>query len=137
MKTSRSLKILAIVAIAFGAVTIVSGARALFGDATARAAVGDAVHYVLWFNFLAGFIYVVAGIGLWRARRWASTMAVALAISTAAIAAAFGFHVLGGGAYEMRTVGALALRFGFWAVVSRVAWRSLRLPAGRTPRVAG
>ncbi len=53
-----------------------------------------------------------------------------LAVATAAIATAFGFHVLAGGAYEMRTVGALALRFGFWAVVSVVAWRSL---ARRTP----
>lgn len=138
MKTSRSLiKTLAVVAIAFGAVTVFSGARALFGDAAARAAVGNAVGYVLWFNFLAGFAYVAAGIGLWRARRWAANLALGLAVSTAAIATVFGFHVLAGGAYEMRTVGALALRFGFWAVVSWVAWRSLRLQEGPTPRVAG
>ena len=135
MKTPRPLiRTLAVVAIVFGALTVASGGRALFGGSDARAAAGNAVDYVLWFNFLAGFAYVVAGIGLWRARRWAAMLAVALALATALIAAAFGFHVFGGGAYEMRTVGALALRFGFWAVVSVVAWRSLGMPrAGTTP----
>lgn len=54
-----------------------------------------------------------------------------------AIAAAFGLHVFGGGAYEMRTVGALALRTGFWVVVSLVAWRSMRGAGAATPLGAG
>lgn len=126
MKTARSIKPLAVIAIVFGSLTVFSGGRALFGDAAAQAAVGNAVGYVLWFNFLAGFVYVACGIGLWRARRWSVPLAVALASATALIALAFAFHVLRGGAYEMRTVGALALRFGFWVVVSLVAWRALR-----------
>lgn len=31
----------------------------------------------------------------------------------------------GGGAYETRTVDALALRLGFWALTGAVAWRAL------------
>jgi hypothetical protein len=127
MKTSRPvIKTLAVSAIVFGALTVASGGRALFGDAAARAAVGNAVEYVLWFNFLAGFVYVVAGIGLWGTRRWAAVMASALALATAAVGAAFAGHVIGGGAYEMRTVGALALRLLFWTAVSIVGWHSLR-----------
>ena len=68
MKTQRILKMLAVVAIIFGALTVFSGGRALFGDAQARASVGNAVGFVLWFNFLAGFAYVVTGIGLWVGR---------------------------------------------------------------------
>ena len=49
------LWIAAIVAIVFGVLTVVSGGRALFAGAEARAAVGNAVPFVLWFNFLAGF----------------------------------------------------------------------------------
>ena len=127
MKSSSVIKVLAAIALVFGALTLVSGGRALFGDAAARAAVGNVVGFVLWFNFLAGFAYLAAAIGLWLGRRWAVALAALLAIATALVAAGFGMHVLNGGAYEMRTVGALALRFGFWAVVSLVAWRGLRM----------
>lgn len=125
MKTQRILKMLAVVAIIFGALTIFSGGRALFGDAQARASVGNAVGFVLWFNFLAGFAYVVTGIGLWAGRRWAGRAATLLAVATALVAAAFGVHVMGGGAYEMRTIGALTLRLLFWVAVATVAQRAL------------
>ncbi len=126
MNTQRILKVLAVAAIAFGALTVFSGGRALFGDATARASVGNAVGFVLWFNFVAGFAYVLSGAGLWRGRRWAARAAGLLALATALVAAAFGLHVLGGGAYEVRTVGALLLRLGFWLVVALVALRTLK-----------
>ena len=101
----------------FGALTVFSGGRALFGDAAARAAVGQAVGFVLWFNFLAGFFYVLAGLGLWLGQPWARHLAWALVIGTALVAAAFAWHVLNGGGFEPRTVGALALRLGFWIAV--------------------
>ena len=123
MSTSRLMKVLAAVGVVFGALTVFSGWQGLFGDAATRAALGNTVGYVLWFNFLAGFVYVAAGWGLWRGARWGLWLATALALGTALVAAAFGVHVLGGGAFEMRTVGALALRFGFWAVVAAVGWR--------------
>lgn len=123
MTTSRLMTTLAGVAVVFGALTVFSGWQGLFGDAVARAALGHTVGYVLWFNFLAGFAYVAAGLGLWRSARWGLWLATALALGTALVAAAFGVHVLGGGAFELRTVGALALRFGFWATVAAVGWR--------------
>lgn len=126
MNTPRILKILAVVAIVFGAITVVSGGRALFGGAQARAAVGNAVDFVLWFNFVAGFAYVATGIGLWLAARWSAPAAVLLALATAAVAAAFGLHVAQGAPFEMRTVGALVLRLGFWVVLAVVAMRVLR-----------
>ncbi len=126
MTSSRFMKALAAVGMVFGTLTVFSGWQGLFGDAATRAALGHTVGFVLWFNFLAGFAYVAAGLGLWRGERWGLWLAVALALGTALVAAAFGLHVLRGGAFEMRTVGALALRFGFWAVVAAVGWRERR-----------
>jgi len=128
MRSLRFLKPLAVVAVLFGALTVFSGARALFGDAAARAAVGNAVAFVLWFNFLAGFVYVLAGLGLWLGRGWARALSAVLASSTALVAAAFAVHVVSGGAFEMRTVGALLLRVGFWVAVAVVAYRAGRHP---------
>ena len=126
MNTSRFLKILSVAAVVFGVLTVLSGGRALFGGAQARASVGNAVDFVLWFNFFAGFAYVAAGVGLWRGRRWAAWASGLVALGTAVVAAAFGVYVTGGGAYEMRTVGALALRVFFWLLVAVAAVRALK-----------
>ena len=121
MKRDPVLKAASVVAIAFGLLTIFSGGRALFGDAEARAAVGNAVGFVLWFNFLAGFVYVLVGMAMWRGLRWVAWAASLLALTTALVAGVFGFHIWTGGAYEMRTVGALAIRFAFWTALAVMA----------------
>lgn len=56
---------IALVAVGFGAFTLKEGGAVLFSDGAARAAAGDYVPFVLWFNFTVGFVYIVAGIGLW------------------------------------------------------------------------
>jgi hypothetical protein len=117
-----SLTIAAVVAVLFGALTIVSGGQALFGGAN----MGAVVPYVLWFNFLAGFAYVVAGLGLWIRAPWARALSVAIAVATAAVFAAFLWRVWSGGAYEVRTIGAMALRLAVWLAISAVAITNVR-----------
>ena len=108
-------------AISFGLLTIRAGDTVLFGSAAARSAAGHYVPFVLWFNFLAGFAYVIAGVGLWLERRWAAWLAVVVAAATALVFAAFGVHVLAGGAYELRTVVAMSLRTLVWTAIAVVA----------------
>ena len=121
------LRGVAVAAIAFGLLTIGSGGLTLFGSAAARQSAGAYVPFVLWFNFLAGFAYAAAGLGIWWMRRWAAVLAAALAAATLLVFAAFGVHVLGGGAYELRTVAAMTLRSALWIAI---AWLCLR----RVPR---
>lgn len=118
------LSVAGAVAILFGGLTVFSGGKALFGSAEARAAVGDAVPFVLWFNFGAGFFYVITGIGLLIRRVWAVWLSALIALATVLVFAAFGMHVLQGGTYEMRTVGAMTLRSAFWLMVAVFARRS-------------
>ena len=114
---------MSLVAIAFGLLTIKEGGDVLFGDAVARISAGDYVPFVLWFNFIAGFAYVVAGIGLWLQRRWGVWLAVAIAAATLLTFAVFGVHTFSGGAYEQRTVVAMSLRSLVWIAISFIAWR--------------
>ncbi len=118
-----ALRITAGVAIVFGLLTIFSGGRALFGSEAARAAMGNAVPFVLWFNFLAGFAYIVAGIGLFLKHRPAVWVSICIFASTFLVLLALGAYVMQGGAYEMRTVGAMILRAGVWMFISIVAWK--------------
>lgn len=106
-------------AVVFGVLTIVSGGRALFGGAD----MGAVVPFVLWFNFTAGFAYVVAGLGLWRGATWGRAISVAIAVATAAVFVAFLWHVWRGGPYETRTMGAMTLRLAAWGAIALIAVR--------------
>ena len=124
--------VISMVAIGFGLLTIKEGGAVLFVDGPGRAAAGNYVPFVLWFNFLAGFAYVIAGAGLWLRRRWARWLAVVIAATTALTFGVFGVHVYFGGAWEHRTVFAMSLRTLVWAVISTIAWR-ITMPPRHTP----
>lgn len=109
------------IAILFGLATIWSGGTTLFGGAAAREAAGNIVPFVLWFNFVAGFAYVLAGGGLIIRSRWAGKLSIAIAVATVIVFAAFGAHVAMGGAYEMRTLAAMTLRSLVWIGIAVVA----------------
>jgi len=124
LKPRVFLKGVALIAMVFGTATVISGGSVLFGADVVREAAGRFVPFVLWFNFIAGFAYIAAGLAIWLAHRWAFGLSVAVAAATCLVAAAFGIWVFQGGAYEMRTVGALALRFGVWLAISLVLVRA-------------
>lgn len=138
MRSSRTLWILgtALLAVGFGLLTIREGGAVLFGDDTARQAAGQYVPFVVWFNFLAGFAYVVAGIGMGLWQRWAVGLALAIAVTTLIAFVAFGLHGANGGAYEVRTVIAMSLRSGVWLAIALVAYRFVWDRKGGPARVA-
>lgn len=122
------LMVASAVAVLFGLLTIRSGGTVLFGDESARQAAGAYVGFVVWFNFLAGFAYVVVGGGLWARRRWAVLLAFLIAAATILTFAAFGVHVATGGAYEPRTIAAMSLRTLVWLAISWVGFRQIWSP---------
>ena len=116
----------AVFAALFGALTVFSGSRVLFGDGAAAA--GSYLPYIVWFNFLAGFAYVAAAVGLWRRRAWGAGLALVLALLTALFFAALGGHIAAGAPYEMRTVAAMAARTALWIAVAAMACFTLAPP---------
>jgi len=119
------VRAISLVAIGFGLLTIKEGGMTLSGDEAAVSAAGNYVPFVLWFNFMAGFAYVIAGAGLWMRQRWAVWLAVAIAAATVLVFAAFGAHVISGGLYEKRTVIAMSLRTLVWITIGAIAWRRM------------
>lgn len=114
-----------IVAILFGLLTIREGGAVVLWSEAARRAAGQYVPFVVWFNFLAGFAYVIAGFGLWFRQPWAAGLAFTIAAATLAVFVAFGIHVAGGGGYEPRTIVAMSLRSAVWIAIAVVAYRFL------------
>lgn len=134
-KNTFWLRLVALVAIVFGLMTIKEGGLVLYGDEAAVSAAGNYVPFVLWFNFIAGFFYVLAGVGLWLQRRWAVRLAIALAAGTAFVFMAFGLHVALGGAFAQRTVVAMSLRTVIWTAIAIIARQQMRkrMVFGETP----
>ena len=119
----------ALIAVAFGIVTVFVGGATLFGPPAA----GNIVPFVLWFNFIAGFAYIIAGGGIFLWKRWAARLSAMIAIMTTAVFVALGIYILLGGAYEPRTIGAMTIRSLVWIVIAVATCRAL----GCLPRPKG
>src|ERR1035437_4104357 len=129
MRTSRNyhtwfMRAAAIVAAVFGVATIRAGGSVLFGGGAQAA--GNVAGFVLWFNFLAGFAYVVAGAGLWMRRHWSAPLGPALAVATVLVCGAFGIHVATGGSFETRTAWAMTLRSAVWILIALLAFKAIK-----------
>jgi len=124
MKSNRSIGIwiVTIVALMFGMLTIKSGGSVLFIDGPDRQAAGNYVPFVLWFNFLAGFAYLLAGVGLFMQKSWAPLFSIFIAAATIIVFALLGLHILTDGAYETRTVAAMSLRTVVWVSIATFAY---------------
>jgi len=109
----------AVFAALFDTLTIQSGGSALFGDGAAG---GHYVAFVIWFNFLAGFAYLAAALGLWLGRRWSARLALGLAVLTVAVFGAFGLYIASGGPFEVRSVWAMTARSLVWTGIAVLAY---------------
>jgi len=111
-------RILGVIAILFGFLTLKSGGMVLFVDGPDRAAAGNYVPFVLWFNFIAGFFYIAAGAGLWKKEKWAVQLSMLIALATLAVFLAFALYINTGAPYEPRTVSAMTLRSSVWVFIA-------------------
>lgn len=120
------LKGIALFGLIFGIITLFSGGSVLFGPESARISAGSYVPFVVWFNFTAGFFYIIAAIGVLLGKPWSCRLSVLIAAATAITAAIFAYYVSTGVGFEMRTVGALAVRAGFWSLMAFLIRRTLK-----------
>ncbi len=120
-----SIWVVFIIAVLFGLLTIKSGASVLFFEGAAREDAGNYVPFVLWFNFSIGFVYLIAGVGLFMLTRWSVWLSLMIAFTTLIVFGLLGLHILADGLYETRTVGAMTLRTAVWMVISAVAYRKI------------
>jgi len=130
-KRPLMVTIMAVVALLFGGLTLFSGGSTLFNPEV-NAAAGNYISFVLWFNFLAGFAYIGAGVLLLKWNYCAVRLSTFIAAATLAVFLAMGIFVIQfGGEYETKTVGAMVLRSSVWvliAVLARGYWRKFKTP---------
>ena len=118
-----SVWVVAVIALAFGLLTVKSGGSVLFIDGPDRVAAGNYTPFVLWFNFFAGFFYLLAAPGLFLQKIWSAWLSIAIVVATLTVFAVFALYINNGGIYEGRTLYAMALRSSIWAAIAWFACR--------------
>ncbi len=73
---------------------------------------------VLWINFILGFAYIAAGVGLILGRSWAKNLSLGIASITLLTYAAFGIHIAVGGLFMAKTVKVMAIRSLVWLCIA-------------------
>ena len=131
-KRSPGIWIVSFVAIAFGLLTLKEGGLTLFGPPQYAEAAGNYVPFVLWFNFIAGFFYILAGVCIFRQRQAGAILSMLIASLTVIVFGAFAVHIALDGAYEQRTLIAMSVRSLVWIVIAIFARRKLM---GRTNEI--
>ncbi|MFC1665141.1 hypothetical protein ACFL17_05865 [Pseudomonadota bacterium] len=123
---STLVKYIASIAIGFGLLSISSGGSVLFGDGATRELAGDYVPFVVWFNFLAGFVYLIAGVGLWTQKQWTIPLSIFITAATLVVLSLLLIHILKGESYEVRTVAAMIFRAIVWATIATFAYHKIK-----------
>lgn len=112
-----------IAAMLFGVVTLFEGGHMVFGGPEVWAAAGNVVPWVLYFNFTAGFVYVVTGLLAVTKHPGSAKLALGLAVANVLILVSLGIYAATGGLFETKTMAAMGLRTVFWGVQAVVLRR--------------
>ena len=117
------LKLLSLFTIVFGIMTVFAGGNALFTE-SGRLAAGKIIPLVLWYNFIAGFFYVAAGVAMFKQKSAAIRIAMFLANSSFAVYFALLVHVFKGNDYEVRTLIAMTFRTVYWIAIATITFKT-------------
>lgn len=107
----------------FGVLTIISGGRALFTE-NGIATRGNIVPLVLWFNFVAGFFYVIASFSIFRKKTCVKRLSIVLGLSNLLVLTYLLTHIYSGKLYEFKTLIAMLFRTSFWISFSFYFYKS-------------
>ncbi len=106
-------RLLALVALLFGLVTIVTGTRVLAGSDP-----GYPVYQpLLAYNVAMGFAYIAAGVLAWRSAQRGKRAALAIFVLNLVVLAAIAWLYSSGGAVALESVRAMILRTSVWLVL--------------------
>lgn len=125
MKTNKIFRyFIAIVLIAFALVTIFMSSSVIFDWFGIREKEGNYVSFIVWANFIAGFLYLISAYGLLKARKWTFRLLMGIAIGLLIALIVLALYINKGGVFEFKTVGAMSFRIILTSVFSVIAYYS-------------
>lgn len=118
---NKILKIVAVIVAIFGLLSIFAGGSVILDLFEMRAKEGNYVLFVVWANFICGFLYLAAAYGLFNQRKWTSiVLGLAVILLIGAFLGLF-IWINQGGIYETKTIGAMSFRTLFTIAILVIA----------------
>jgi hypothetical protein len=122
MKT-KGKYVLATVLGAFGLLTVFLTSSVLLDLFGMREKEGHYVLAIVWANLIAGLVYLLTAYGVIKEEKW-TVKSLLIALSVLIIGQILFFaHVVNGGLYETKTVGAMIFRIAFTVLLAVLAFQ--------------
>lgn len=106
----------------FGLLTLFMSNSVLFDLFGIREKEGNFVPFIVWANWLCGFLYLIAAYGFLKIKKWTIQPLLGAAIILIIAFVALFIYINGGGIYEQKTVYAMIFRIGVTSVFTVLAY---------------
>ncbi len=118
------IKLAALVSLIFGLATIFAGGSVIFDLFGMREIQGNYVLFVVWANFICGFLYIISSFGFFKFRKW-TVRILGLAVIILLIAfLGLATWIMKGNIYETKTIAAMSFRtvitITLWWIAKRI-----------------
>ncbi len=120
------------VLILFGLLTTFLSTSIIFDLFDVRAHEGNYVLLVVQANFISGLLYLLTAFAFYKKKAWAAIPLLISLVALIAAVAGFIMHVNSGGAYETKTIGALAFRVILNIALAILVYKHTRKVMGNT-----
>jgi hypothetical protein len=116
------LKITAVIVTIFALLTLFMSTSVIFDLFHIREKEGNYVMFVVFTNFIVGFMYLFSAFGIFKEKTW--TTKVLLLATIILIIGFIGLliHANSGGIYETKTIGAMIFRVSITFIFTIISW---------------
>lgn len=125
-KNKILLYAISLVLIAFAGSTLFMSSSVIFDWFGIREKEGDYVPFIVWTNFIAGFLYLIVAYGFLTTKRWTFWILAGTILLLMLALIFLLLYINRGGVYEMKTLGAMGFRIILTLIFSVIAYYKLK-----------
>ncbi len=124
-RDNRIRYLIATALIVFALATLFMSSSVIFDWFGIREREGDYVPFIVWINFIAAFLYLISAYGLLKAQNWPFWVLTGTALLLLMALIILALYINYGGAFELKNVGAMALRIAITFALAMVVYYKL------------
>ncbi len=112
------IKLAAFVSLILGLATVFAGGSVIFDLFGMRERQGNYVLFVVWANFICGFLYIISSFGFFKFKKWTVRVLGLAVVILLVTFSGLVIWILKGNIYETKTVAAMSFR----TVITLALW---------------